>query len=146
MAGHDPVSGEAMSGFQSLIGYRLVAWREGFCRMAVDLDARHRNRIGAIHGGLYAVLADAAGGFCGCFCPDPDRVRRCVTLSLTAQFIAQPGDGLLVAEAQVAGGGRSIFFAEVALSDGAGRAVARASGVFRYLGAGRDPQGEPRAG
>lgn len=144
--GRDPVSGEALSGFQALVGYRLVEWREGFCRMAVDLDARHRNRAGAVHGGLYAVVADSAGGYCGCFSDNPGRARRCVTLSLTTQFLAQPGDGLLLAEARRAGGGRSIFFAEVTLTDGAGAAVASASGVYRYVGENRDPRGAPPSG
>ncbi|SMF30375.1 uncharacterized domain 1-containing protein [Tistlia consotensis] len=129
---YDPRSGEIVVGLQRLLGYRVGAWSDGFCRMVLPLDERHLNRFSGVHGGIYATLADAAGGFSGCYPDTPGLRRRCVTLSLTTNFLSQPGDGLLAAEAQVRGGGRSIFFSDIEIRDGGGLLLCTASGTFRY--------------
>lgn len=128
----DPVAGEAPSGMQRLIGFRLVDWQDGFCRVGLAVTERHRNRFGAVHGGIFATLADAAGGFAGCHPREAGERRRCVTLSLTTNYLAQPSDGTILAEARVTGGGRSVFFASVEIRDGADALLATATGTFRY--------------
>ncbi len=128
----DPVAGEPVSGMQRLVGYRLEDWREGYCRVRLAIEGRHRNRYGATHGGIYATLADAAGGFSGCYPERPDERRRCVTLSLTTNYLAQPADDVMIAESRVTGGGRSVFFATIEIRDGAGTLLSTATGTFRY--------------
>jgi uncharacterized protein (TIGR00369 family) len=129
--GYDPISGEVTVGLQRLLGYQVEEWREGYCRMRLPLDGRHLNRFEGVHGGIFATLADAVGGFSGTYGTDPEMRRRCVTLSLTVNFLRQPSDGLLVAEGQVTGGGRSVFFSDIRISDGGGQPCASGSGTFR---------------
>ena len=52
-------------GLNGELGFRLIDWREGFAQISVDLDHRHKNRQGGLHGGTTATLIDAATGFCG---------------------------------------------------------------------------------
>jgi len=131
-ADFDPVAGEAMSGMQRLIGYRLDAWRAGFCRVRLALVDHHRNRSGAVHGGIFTTLADAAGGFSGCFPTGAGERPRCVTVTLTTNFLAQPADERMIAGATVRGGGRSLFFSSMELFDGTGRLRGTGNGTFRY--------------
>lgn len=129
---YDPVSGETVVGLQKLVGYRLAEWRPDYCRLLLRIGEHHLNRFEGVHGGVYATLADAAAGFSGCFPLVEGERRRCVTLSLTTNFLGQPADGLLVAEGRVRGGGRRVFFSDVEIADGTGTLVCTGSGTFRY--------------
>lgn len=135
---------EPISGYQELMGYRLVEWREGYAVLELDIGPQHLNRAGVLHGGVPASLIDTISGFCGCYCPIPGRVRRCVTLSLTTQYLGQASKGTLRTVARVTGGGRKIFFvaAEVTAEDGT--LVATGTGTFRYRAGSEDPNGVPR--
>ncbi|MCH2393904.1 MULTISPECIES: PaaI family thioesterase [Oceanibaculum] len=135
---------EPTSGYQELMGYRLVEWREGYAVLELDIGPQHLNRAGVLHGGVPASLIDTISGFCGCYCPIPGQVRRCVTLSLTTQYLGQASKGTLRTTARVTGGGRKIFFvaAEVTAEDGT--LVATGTGTFRYRAGSEDPNGVPR--
>jgi uncharacterized protein (TIGR00369 family) len=121
------------SAFRDLVGYGPRVWRENYVEMVLALDERHRNRSGIAHGGVVATLIDAAGGFSGCFCPHPGRVRRASTLSLHTQFIGPAKLGrTLIATGKARAGGKSIFFASVEIQDDEGAWVATGEGVFKY--------------
>ena len=49
---------EALVGFNAELGFRLVEWEEGRAVMALDIQAKHRNRSGVLHGGVMATLID----------------------------------------------------------------------------------------
>ena len=52
----------AATGFRRLLGYRTAEWREGHAVLEMDLDERHMNRAGVLHGGALATLIDTACG------------------------------------------------------------------------------------
>lgn len=139
-----PDTPPTVSGFSQLLGYRLTQWSESYAEVALDLGPQHLNVGGMPHGGVLATLIDTACGFAGCYCAQPGRRRRAVTLSLETQFIgrAKP-DGRLTAVARRIGGGRNIFFTSAEVHDETGVLIARGGGVFRYRGSSGDPEGEP---
>jgi len=133
------------SAFRDLVGYGPVAWRENYVELALDLDARHRNRSGVAHGGVIATLVDAAGGFAGCWCPEPGRIRRASTLSLNTQFVSVARLGhRLVATGRARPGGKSIFFSTIEIADDEGRIVATGEGVYKYRPGSEAASGVPR--
>ena len=71
----DFTSRDLLEGLNGLLGFRITEWREGYAEIAVDLDDRHRNRQGGLHGGTTAALIDAATGFCGIYERDPEKRR-----------------------------------------------------------------------
>ena len=75
--------------FADLIGYRLTAWRQHEAEIALEVDARHMNRSGRLHGGVLATVIDAACGFAGCYQAPPGQGRRAMTLSLNTQYIVR---------------------------------------------------------
>jgi uncharacterized protein (TIGR00369 family) len=139
----EPVGAEPTSGFRAVVGYVVAAWRDGHCEMTLEIGPQHINRSGVLHGGVVTTLLDAACGYAGCFCPDPDRVRKCVTLSLNAHFVKAATGGTVRAIGRVRGGGRRIFFASAELVDDRGNTLALGDGSFRYFRGSEDPAGVP---
>jgi uncharacterized protein (TIGR00369 family) len=124
--------GGKRSGYARLIGYRVTRWEPDFAEVTLDPGPQHRNRGGNIHGGVLTTLLDTACGYAGCHSAIAGEVRSAVTLSLAASFLAPAGAGPLTAVARRTGGGRTVFFANAEIRDGAGTVVAYGEGVFRY--------------
>ncbi|RCK54092.1 aromatic compounds catabolism protein [Thalassospira profundimaris] len=146
-ADHDNLSYEQQhgSGLQEMLGYRLVEWQDDRAVVELHVAPRHCNRAGILHGGVLATLLDTASGYACCYCPVPGNVRRCLTLSLTTQFMGQAVDGDIVkVEAQRQGGGRKIIFTTATAYNNKGDIIASATGTFRYHRGSEDKAGVPR--
>lgn len=120
-------------GLNGSLGFELAEWREGYARVVVDLDERHRNRQGGIHGGVTAALIDAATGFCGIYDPDPEKRRGNVTVSLNVNFTGRPKGSRLTCTAELLRAGRRIYFASSLVHDDAGNLIASAEAVYAYV-------------
>ena len=134
-------SREFTRGMNGRLGFELVEWREGYARVTVDLDERHENRQGGIHGGVTAALIDAATGFCGIYDPDPEKRRGNVTLSLNVNYTGRPKGARLTCVAEVLRGGRRFYFASARVHDDAGNLIASGEAVYAYVD--RDAQRRP---
>ncbi len=132
---------ELTEGLNGELGFRLIDWREGFAQIAVDLDDRHKNRQGGLHGGVTATLIDAATGFCGVFEPDPEKRRGNVTVSLTVNFVGRAKGKTITCTAKTVRAGRRIYFASAEVHDNEDNLVATADAVYAYVD--RDAQRRP---
>jgi len=131
-------------GFGQLVGYRLAHWQDGYAEVALTIEPQHLNRSQVPHGGVLVTLIDTAAGYAGCYCAEPGRVRRAVTLSLSTSFLAPAPEGAkLTAKAWRTGGGQSIYFARCELVDDSGRLIATGEGTFKYRRGSEDPKGVP---
>ncbi len=119
--------------FAGVVGYELSDWTEDRAVVTLQIDDRHMNRSGILHGGVMATLIDSACGFAGCYRAPPQAKRRAMTLSLHSQFLGAvlPG-ATLTAEATKTGGGKQIFFSSCEVRDQDGNLVGRGDGTFRY--------------
>ena len=120
-------------GLNGELGFRLVEWRKGFAQVSVNLDERHNNRQGGIHGGVTAALIDAATGFCGIYEPDPEKRRGNVTVSLNINFLGRPKGASLTCAAKTIRAGRRLYFASAEVHDETGNPVASATAVYAYV-------------
>jgi uncharacterized protein (TIGR00369 family) len=99
-------------------------------RIGLQADDRHRNRAGAVMGGVLATLADAAFGRAIRGEADADAV---VTVSLTTDFLRPAPDGAwLEARTEVERAGGRLAFADCSLTAD-GEEVVRARAVFAVL-------------
>jgi len=73
------VDGTELPGFHSLLGYRQASWEENEAVIALELQSRHLNLGGVIHGGclrrclilLWLRVAHTAPTRGGCVKPSP---------------------------------------------------------------------------
>lgn len=130
----DPALVEAPYPLQEHLGFRMTDWREGFARFELPLEHFLMNRYGIPHGGVHAVMADTAMGYCGCYTGDPENRELAMTLNLSVNYVGPLKGKILISEATVTGGGAKTFFAEAVIKDELDNIAARATGVFRRRG------------
>jgi uncharacterized protein (TIGR00369 family) len=123
---------EQFIGFNKDIGFRFVNWTPTEAAVALDLEPRHLNRSGVVHGGILAALLDAAGGFTGVY-PVEGKLRRCVTVAMTTNYLGQTKQGTITCTARLTGGGRTIFVATAEVHAEDGTLLAIGQGTYRYI-------------
>lgn len=126
---------EGETGAQRLIGFVVDLSDGASARCWLDVDERHLNRHGVLHGGISTTLLDVASGFTVSLAHDPTGRQPVQTVTLDAQFVAPARSGRVTAAARITGGGRSLSFVAADLTDEAGRLVASSTGVFKRAAA-----------
>ena len=121
------------TGFNRHMGIELTEWSAEGAVGHMLLHPEMLNSNDMVHGGVFMTLRDFGCGIAGCYVPPGTPPRRCVTLSLTTNFLASAREGELTVRARRTGGGKRVFFAEAGVSDAAGRVLATATGAFRYI-------------
>lgn len=113
----------------ALLGLRFDAYGEGWVEAAWVPTADACNPAGTVHGGVYAVVHDAAMNFATNAALS--RGDRGATLSITYSTMrpAQAGDKLRV-RGDVVRLTRQVAYLETSITNAAGEAVSRASGTF----------------
>jgi uncharacterized protein (TIGR00369 family) len=116
-----PPSSPYVTGFNKHLGIRIAEWESGRCVIELDIEDRHLNRAGVVHGGVISSLIDAVTSHAGNFAEDQSQRRRSVTISMSLQFVSQANPGTLRAVGTRTGGGKRVFFArgEIFGEDGA---------------------------
>ena len=109
-------------GFLHLIGAQAPTAEDGEARLAVDVDERHLNPSGSVHGGMLATLVDTTMGAAVRSTVD-DEVPATSQLSMTylrpgkvgrllvTANVRKRGDNITVCEADVEQDGRSLVHA-----------------------------------
>lgn len=124
------------SGAQALIGYNIdLTDPDGSARVVLDMEPQHMNRNGTLHGGIHAMMLDAAAGFAVSrrLAGGTDDLIPVVTLSLTTSFVGAGGAGQVTATGRVTGGGYKIIYSEAEIHDADGNLLSKASGVFKRI-------------
>lgn len=114
-----------------LIGFRLVSCSDGEAVFELDVDERHTNLMGTLHGGVLCDLADAAMGVA--YATGLQQGESLTTLDLNINFLRPIWSGRLVARARVVSSGRTIGLTECEVVDEQGRLVARATSTCMTL-------------
>ncbi len=122
------------------LGIQFVGVEPGAVRLTVDLDERHLNQAGGLHGGVVTTMCDIAGAIAlrahvdgapvGPKEPQADPQRPLITLTLNTSFLNSSAQGRLVAIGRYRGGGKRILFAHVELFDDQGVLLATAEGNY----------------
>ena len=115
----------------SHLGVRLTGWDPGFAAFELELEHRHLNYSGSLHGGVIATLLDVACGYSGLRSVSDSTAGLAATLTLTISYHAAVAAGTLKALGRITGGGRRIFFAsgEVVAADGT--LIATGQGAYK---------------
>lgn len=130
-------------GFRKHVGYRTTVWRENYAELVLDLEAFHGNTHGALHGGVYMTVIDAAMGQAATWCPIEGHIRRCVTVSLSTTFLKAVNGPRIKVVARLESVANKVAVCRAEVIDPDGSVCATAQGTFRYVKGGELPQGVP---
>ena len=74
------------SHYHEMLGYKMTEWRDGFVRLEMEVQPRHRQRGTHTHGGILMGLLDIAGILSNLY-GKRGKVET-LTLSLSTNFLA----------------------------------------------------------
>lgn len=113
------------------LGFKLEEGGDGSSRVILPLRDEVRGLVAPVHGGALATLADFA---CAAAIGDYDGGRSVpVSVDLHVRFFRQPKGSSLIAEGRVIHRGSRVVGAECTITDGVGREIARAAGMYMVV-------------
>ncbi|MGF1651513.1 MAG: PaaI family thioesterase [Hyphomicrobiaceae bacterium] len=124
---------DRLSGFRELVSYRVVAWSRHTASIALMLGPEHLNRMGIVHGGVYMTILDAAMGHAATYAPPGSPRLKCVTVSMSTNFMASTRGGTIIATGQLRSVEGAIAVCEGRVTAEDGTELMLAQGTFKYL-------------
>jgi uncharacterized protein (TIGR00369 family) len=110
------------SPYFKLLSMKATKLDFGYARVEVDLDTKHLNPFGGLHGGVYASIIDTAA-YWAVYCDLGEDVGL-VTLDLKVDNLSTAKDGKLIVEGRKIKVGRSICLSEATITDEKGKLLA----------------------
>ena len=118
--------------FAKDLGVELVSAQDGQSRLELEVQPRHLNGWGAVHGGVIMTVLDVAMAIAARTVQP--RGEGVVTIEMKTSFMqAGPTQGRLVAAGSCAHRSGTMAFCEAEVRSAADQLVARASGTFKLL-------------
>jgi uncharacterized protein (TIGR00369 family) len=114
-----------------LLGFALKAIEPGRAIFEMEVDERHHNPMGTLHGGVYCDLADAAMGYA--YASTLGEGETFTTVELKINFFRPVREGKLTAEARLVRAGNTLGYVECDVKDDKGKLVARAASTCMKL-------------
>jgi uncharacterized protein (TIGR00369 family) len=114
-----------------LLGYAMKSLEPGHAVFEMEVDERHHNPIGTLHGGVYCDLADAAMGYA--YAATLGEGETFTTVELKINYLSAVRKATLTAEARVVKAGSSLGYVECDVKDQTGRLIARAASTCMRL-------------
>jgi uncharacterized protein (TIGR00369 family) len=117
--------------YPKLIGMRIAHMEFDACRIELDLEPRHLQPFGIVHGGVLATLLDTAT-FWAAYLRLPQGTGL-VNVDLKLNYLKSVAGGALRAEGRCLRAGRQISYAEASVRDDAGDLVAHGTSTLMAL-------------
>lgn len=105
-----------------LLSMTVTSLEDGYARVEVDMQRKHLNPFGGVHGGVYSSLIDTAA-YWAIYC-DIDEESGFISLDVSVTNLAPARAGHLVVEGKRIKAGRSVCIAEASVFDDQGRCLA----------------------
>ena len=104
---------------------------QGQSKVTLEVDERHLNPHGSVHGAVMFALVDTAMG--GATMSVLDEGSWCATVDIHTRFLAPCFSGTLTASATVRRSGRRVVHLDGVVTDEEGKEYMAASGVFAVI-------------
>ena len=115
----------------SSIGFAMNSIEPGHAIFEMEVDERHHNPMGTMHGGIYCDLADAAMGFA--YASTLNEGETFTTIELKINFLGAVRKATLTADAKVVKAGKTVGYIECEVKDQIGKLVAKAASTCMKL-------------
>ena len=100
----------------------------------LDIEPKHLNLHGALHGGIITTLLDSVSGYAASLAYDETGQTPFLSITLNAQFLSSANKGRVTATATITGSGRKLNFVDAVLKDDKGTTLATSMGIFKPVG------------
>lgn len=116
--------------YLEFLGFKLIAWKDGYAKLEMPVRDEHRNTVGYLHGGIIASLLDIAGAVAGSYGVSEEFVS--VTINLNCNYMSPHIAQTVIAEGELVRTTSSLFFAQAKLFDPENnRLCAAATGTYK---------------
>ncbi len=105
-----------------LLSMKVRTIGKGFAKVEMDIENKHLNPFGGIHGGVYSSLIDTAT-YWAVYC-DVEEDAGLISLDIKVDNLASVKEGHVVVEGKRIKAGKSICIAEAVIMDGKGKYLA----------------------
>lgn len=116
---------------RDMLGFTIERHGPGDASAILDVDERHINPHGTVHGAVMFMLLDTAMGAATMSIVEPG--NWCSTVDIHIRYLAPCFGGRLTARATVRRGGRRIVHLDGVVSDESGAEYCTASGTFAVI-------------
>ncbi|MFO0661914.1 MAG: PaaI family thioesterase [Polyangiaceae bacterium] len=120
---------EQARSFVSLLGLKIDRSHPGAVSVSVDIEQRHRNSNGVVHGSVFHALLDTCMGLEAWHARGQQPVA---TAELSVRFLAAVSEGTMTARARVLKAGKRLIVCDGEIHH-AGKLVAVAQGTFAAI-------------
>ncbi|MDR2035980.1 MAG: PaaI family thioesterase [Coriobacteriales bacterium] len=117
--------------FYQLLSMRLCEVAVGYALVEVDLQDKHHNPFGTVHGGAYSAMIDTAA-YWSAYCELNEGVGL-TTIDLNVNLLAMAKSGLVSVEGRSLKVGRSLCLTEASVKDESGRLLAHGTSKLMVL-------------
>ena len=104
------------------LGIRVVSYDPDALQVGLDIDARHRQHLGLLHGGISALLAESAASLAAAMSVDPEHFTV-AGVDLNATHLRRKVEGSLLATARPLFRGRTTHVYAIDITDEDGELV-----------------------
>lgn len=105
-----------------LLNMKVCELRSGYSRVEADLERKHLNPFGAIHGGVYSSIIDTAA-YWSAYCELDENIGF-TTIDIAVNNLSMIKEGKIVVEGKSLKIGRSICLTEASAKDTKGKLLA----------------------
>ena len=119
------------SPYFTLLGMKIVDISAGYAKIEMEIDNRHMNPFGSVHGGANASLIDTVTYWAAYY--DQDEQVGFTTLDVSVTNLAMAKQGKLTAVATAIKQGRSICLCEAVIKDQTDRIIAHGTSKLLVL-------------
>src|SRR5438132_10956417 len=121
----------SMPPISQFLGMTLATIEPGHAVFEMQVDERHHNPMGTLHGGVFCDLADAAMGYA--YASTLGEGESFTTIELKINFLRAVRKAKLTADAKIVKAGSRVGYLECDVKDETGELVARAASTCMKL-------------
>lgn len=115
-----------------LLSMRILEAGIGRAVLEIELDRKHMQPFGIVHGGVFASIVDAAA-FWSIYCDIEDPATGATTVDLKLNYLAPAAAGKLVATGRQIKLGRTLGYAEAEVRNASGGLLAHGTSTLILL-------------
>lgn len=118
--------------FPALLSMRMQRLDAGIAEFAVDIEEKHRQLMGVVHGGVFATLIDTAAFWAVYYAVEDER-RWLTSVDLKLNYLAPATGGTLVARGRQIKAGATLCYADATVTDEGGKVLAHGSSTLMII-------------